>query len=80
MAFEDIRLNISEICADRYMISDDSGFGKKLMGLADDIIHKWIYRIKRTGEETSSWKTLVFVEITDEEQENIKLDTCIFFA
>jgi len=56
------------------MISDDFGFGKELMGLADDIIHKWIYRIKRAGAETSGWKTLVFVEIVENEQGNIKLE------
>jgi hypothetical protein len=74
MVFEDIRSSISDICADRYMINDDSGFGKELMGLADSINHKWIYRIKRAGIETSGWKTLVFVEIIEEEQENIKLE------
>lgn len=73
MKFENIRSQIFNLIADRYVIDDNAHYEEELKNLAQiDLIHKWIFRIKRKGIQSNSWKTLVFIEIETDNEESTR--------
>lgn len=75
MKFENIKSQINDIIADRYVVDENTDYVNKLKSLAhDDLINKWVFRIKRKEVKINSWKTLVFIEITADDDEKIKFE------
>ncbi len=75
MKFENIKSNITSITEDRYVINDNGDYENELLSLANiELKNKWIFRIKRVVSTINSWKTLVFIEIEADDDENAKIE------
>jgi hypothetical protein len=75
MKFENIRSHITSITENRYVINDNADYENELFSLANiDLKNKWIFRIKRMGSKINSWKTLVFIEMETDDEENAKIE------
>jgi len=75
MKFENIELQIKDMIADRYVIDENFDYENKLKSLAHDVlVNKWIFRIKRKEVKINSWKTLIFIEITTDDEKKTKFE------
>lgn len=75
MNFIGIKTIISKIINDRYVFDDKQEFKEELLGLSDENLrNKEIIRIKRLSTEVDSWKTLVFVEVGADSENEIKAE------
>lgn len=74
MKFDGIKTKIYGMIKDYYIVDSNSAFEEELLSLADEgLKHKEILRIKRVGIKVDSWKTLVFVEIDPNCENDIKV-------
>ena len=73
MNFNTIKTEISDMIKDRYLFDDNIDFENELLSLSDEgFKHKEILRIKRRSTKVDSWKTLVFIEIEADGENEIK--------
>lgn len=75
MKYDEIILSITKIIEGRYELQREDTLKGELLSLAgDEVKHKEILRIRRSGLQADLWKTIVIVEIEGDEQKDIKIN------
>lgn len=75
MNFDGIKTRISNMINDRYIFDNNWEFEEELLSLSDENLkHQEILRIKRLSAEVESWKTLAFIEIETNGENEIKTE------
>ncbi len=75
MKFDGIKTRIRDLIDERYMFDDNIEFTAELLSIsAENLKHKEILRIKRLSTEFDRWKTLVFIEIADDSESEIRTE------
>lgn len=73
MKFNGLRGKVHDFINDRYRFDDNDDFIDELLSFSpENLKHKEILRIKRLNAEVDRWKTLIFVEIADDSESEIK--------
>lgn len=74
MKFDSIKDIVCSLISDRYLFDNNVDFENELLSLSSkELKHKEILRIKRLSAKVDSWKTLVFVEIEADGENEIKI-------
>lgn len=73
MKFDGLKGKVHSFIHGQYRVDDNVNFIEELISVApENLKHKQILRIKRLKTEIDLWKTLIFIEITDDSENEIK--------